>query len=120
MIAQLGVHRHNGSTTRQRENLGVRPACTGESESEVLDALSHAQSTELRVNNKTRGGDILLVAPCLDVAESYKLLTVKSNYSLGFLHLRSHIFVCTLSDTGAANLGSFLYGIKYCVDIFLM
>ena len=120
MIAQLGVHRHNGSSAREREYLGMRPTGAGEREGEVLDALCHTQSAELRVDDKTRSGDILLVAPCLDVAEPYKLLAVKSNYSLGFLHLRSHIFVCTLSDTGAANLGGFLYGIKYCVDIFLM
>lgn len=53
MIAQLGVHRHNGSSAGEREYLGMRPTGAGEREGEVLDALGHTQSAELRVNDKT-------------------------------------------------------------------
>ena len=42
LVAQLGVHGHDGGTAGQREYLGVWPADAGQGERHVLDALGQA------------------------------------------------------------------------------
>ena len=52
LVAQLGVHGHNGSTTRQREDLGMRPACASQGERHVLDALRYVMAAKVRMYNE--------------------------------------------------------------------
>ena len=71
-VAQLGVHGHHSSTACQREYLRIGPSGAGKRESEVLDFLCYATPAEVGMNNQTARGDILLVFPRLDIAESCK------------------------------------------------
>ena len=52
LVAQLGVHRHNGSTTRQREDLGMRPACASQGERHVFDALRYVVAAKVGMDDE--------------------------------------------------------------------
>ena len=105
LITQLCVHRHHCSSARQTEYLGVWPTCACESERHVLDFLGHSQSSEIRMNDETGGGDILLVASSLDITESGEPVATESYHSLCLLHLGGEVFVGALCNTSAAHLG---------------
>ena len=69
---------------------------------------------------QSRRGDIVLVAPCLNVAEAGKAVAVEGYDGLGFFHLCSQIFVGTLCDTRSAHLGSLFDGCQDGVYILLV
>ena len=76
VIAELSVHLHHGRTASEREDLGMRPAQTGERERHILNAFSQSESPIIGMYDQTRGSHIMFVAPGLNVTESGKPLTV--------------------------------------------
>ena len=70
--------------------------------------------------DESGGGDVVLVAPGLDIAEAHKLVSMQSQHSLAFLHLCRYIFVGTFCDASAAFASCFANGVNDGVDIFFM
>jgi hypothetical protein len=119
-IPQLCVHLHHRRPAGQREDLGMGPSDACEGEGEVLDALGDSHSSEVGMNDQSRGGDIVFVAPRLDVAESGELLALQGDDRLSLFHLRGHVLRRALGDAGAADLCCVGDGFQYGVDIFDM
>jgi hypothetical protein len=59
----------------------------------------------------------VLVAPCLDVAETCEFLSLESDDSLCLTHLGRYVFCRTLGDAGATLLSSFGDGCQNGVDV---
>ena len=120
LTGQCRVHLHHRITAGEAEYLGMRPAYACQGEGVVLDALGHSVTLVVRVYDESAGGHIVLVAPCLYIAEACKLVAVERQHRLGFLHLGGHILVCALGDTCSALLGSFPDGLQNSIYILLV
>ena len=103
LISQLSIHGHYGRSAGERENFGMWPSSSCQSERHVLDFLSNAKMTIVWMYNESRGGDILFVAPRLDIAKSGEVLAFECNHSLCLFHLCGKVFMSSLCDTGASH-----------------
>ena len=119
LIPQLGVHGHHCSTAGEAEYLGMGPSGACQGECHVLDVLRHPPAAEVRVYNESGCGDILLVSPSLNVAESSKLFSLQGNHSLGLFHFCGQILVGTF-DTRPPHLCRIGNRLEDGVDILLM
>src|SRR5574344_59150 len=85
-ITQFGINLHYGTSTCKTEQFCFRPSLSGEIECELLDTLCQSQISESRNNYQTGVSHIMLVAPCLDIAETCKLITTQGYNSLSLFH----------------------------------
>ena len=53
LVAQVCVHRHNGSSAGEREYLSMWPAHSCEREGEVFDAFCHSEASEIGVYDES-------------------------------------------------------------------
>ena len=105
-IAQLGIHLHDGGTAGEREYFCPRPSQTGQLERSLLDALGQAEPAIFGVNDESRGGHILLVAPRLDIGKSRKVISAQGDDGFSLFHLLGHILVRALGNAGSTHFGS--------------
>ena len=120
LIAELRIHCHDGCTAGQTEYFGVWPSGACEREGHLLNVFGYTSSSVIGVDDETRSGYIMLVAPRLNITESCEDVTVEGDDSLGLSDFGHQIFVGALGNTGTAHFGGVGNGFQYGVDIFLV
>lgn len=104
-VAQTGVEFHHRQRCGDGEDFGVGESSSGQFECLVLDTRRKTHLAELGVYDKTRGRDIVAMAPALDVAETYETVAVHRHDSFPPLNLVDDVLGGTAGNARAALKG---------------
>ena len=117
-VAQCGVELHYGQRGRDTEELGIGESLASQLERLLLDASGQAHLAVFGVNDKSRGGHKVSMAPALDVAEPYETVAIEGYNSLATIDLLGHIFGRTLGYACATLQGRFVYQLADMLGIY--
>ena len=100
VIAQFVIDLHHGQTGSQSEEFRTFELLERQEEGQGLDRLGEAQLTELGIDDQTRVGYIVAMAPAFDVAETGPgSVFVQRDHGFAVPHFTGNIFRGTFGDT---------------------
>ena len=117
-VAQCGVELHYGQRGRDTEELGVGESLASQLERFLLDASGQAHFAVFGVNDKSRGGHKVSMAPTLDIAEPNESVAIECHHSLAAVNLLGHIFGRSLGNACATLQGGFVYQLANVLGIY--